>query len=503
MNPQVLEFLLFINGNWKPASNGSTFEVINPATKQVIAKVASASPNDVNEAITVARSTFVSGVWSKMTPKERSEILINFGNLIILHGEELAYLECISSGGTLHRIANIDILTCVDVLQQTSKFANDYPYGETLPVMPFPGASNNQIWREPIGVVGAITPWNLPMILAMWKIAPALAMGNSIIVKPSPYAPITILRLAELASKAGVPDGVFNVITDSGAEAGKILATHKEIDKITFTGSTAVGREIMKSASGTLKRVTLELGGKAPAIVLQDADLEITIPGILFGFCLNSGQACESGSRLLVHEEIYDEVVERLVQVGKTIKIGNPLDPTNGMGPIISEAQYNKILSFIETGKKEGARLVLGGGALNDGEYKNGYYISPTIFADVTNEMTIAKEEIFGPVLVVLKYSNIEEAIKIANDSEYGLAGGVWSKDINKALEIAHALKAGTIWINDWHLLRSDAPFGGYKQSGFGRELGRHVLDEYSQIKHVHISLIPELESKVWLKEVL
>ncbi|ODG92164.1 MULTISPECIES: aldehyde dehydrogenase family protein [Bacillaceae] len=495
---KLLEFPLYIDGQWTSAKSGETFSVKNPATGEVVAQVAKAGREDTEAAITSARNAFDSGVWSKKSPRERAQILINFGNKIVEHSHELAFLESVSSGATVRRISNLDILYLVDLLQQTAKFTVEYPFVESLPVLPFPGPSNNQVWREGVGVVAAITPWNLPMLLAMWKIAPALAMGNSIIVKPASNTPLSTLKLAELATEAGIPPGVFNVVSGPGATVGEVLATHPQVDKVAFTGSTEVGRRIMELASGTVKRVTLELGGKSPSIVLPDADLDIVIPGSLFGFCLHSGQLCESGTRLLVHDSIYDEVVDRLVNLASSITIGNQLDMTTGMGPMASEQQLETVLSYIDAGIQEGARLVCGGKRLTGKRYDNGYFVEPTIFADVHNKMKIAQEEIFGPVLCVIRYSTIEEAIDIANDTIYGLAAGIWSKDVNKALQISKELKAGTVWINDWHMLRSDAPFGGYKQSGFGRELGRYALDEYTQVKHVHCSLTPELSQKPW-----
>ncbi|GAX89240.1 aldehyde dehydrogenase family protein [Effusibacillus lacus] len=500
---QVLEFPLFIDGTWRPSSSGETFNVINPADGEVVAKVAKGTREDMEAAVQAARKSFDSGIWSRKTPQERAKILIAFSHKIIEHAQELVFLEAISSGGTVRRIANSDILQLVDLLQQTAKFALEYQYVQSLPVVAFPQPSNNQIWREPIGVVGAITPWNFPMILAMWKLAPALAMGNSIVVKPASNTPLSTLKLAELAVQSGVPAGVFNVVAGPGNSVGETLITHPLVDKIAFTGSTEVGRRIMQLASGTVKRVTLELGGKSPSIVLPDADLELAIPGILFGVFLHSGQVCESGTRVLVHESIYEEVLERLAAAASAIKIGNPLDETVGMGPLVSEQQLETVLGYIEAGIQEGARLVCGGKRISGPGLNKGFYVEPTIFADVQNDMKIAREEIFGPVLSVIKYSNPEEAITLANDTIYGLAAGVWTRDVNKAYQVARELRAGTVWINDWHMFRSDAPFGGYKQSGFGRELGRHALDEYTQIKHVHYSLTTELSQRPWLGAIL
>lgn len=495
---QIMEFPLFINGEWHPAANGEMFDVINPTNGEIAARVAKAGQADVEYAIRSAREAFDSGVWSRRTPQERAKVLIQFSHKIVEHAQELVFLEVVSSGGTVRRVGNSDIMQIVDVLQQTAKFALSYPYVQSLPSMNFPGPSNNQVWREPLGVCAAITAWNFPLILAMWKIAPALAMGNSIVVKPASNTPLSTLKLAELAAQAGVPAGVFNVVTGPGHSVGETLVTHSQVDKVAFTGSTEVGRKIMQSAAGTVKRVTLELGGKSPSILLPDADLEVAIPGILFGVFLHSGQICESGTRVMVHESIYEEVVQRLAMAASTIKLGNPLLETTGMGPLVSQQQLDSVLAYIQNGIQEGARLVCGGKRAEGEGLSEGYFVEPTIFADVTNDMKIAQEEIFGPVLSVIKYSDEREAVQLANDTIYGLAAGVWTRDVNKAYEIARELKAGTVWINDWHMFRSDAPFGGYKQSGFGRELGKYALDEYSQLKHVHVSLVPELSQRPW-----
>jgi aldehyde dehydrogenase (NAD+) len=496
----IQQFPLFINGEWTPVSSGETFDVINPATGEVAAKVAKASKKEVDMAVESARNTFESGVWSNKKPEERAQVLMAFSQKIIEHAQEIIYIEAISSGGTIRKLAGADIMQLVLCLQQTAKQSLDYRYVETLPIVTALGPSRNQIVREPIGVVAAITPWNFPLVLAMWKIAPALMMGNSIVVKPASYTPLGTLKLAELAVQAGLPPGVFNVITGPGSTVGEALVTHREVDKVAFTGSTEVGRIIMKQASETVKKVTLELGGKAPAIVLPDADLELTIPGILFGVFFHSGQVCESGTRLLVHDSIYEEVIQKLAEMSKKIKVGPPMDFETGMGPVVSRQQMETVLSYIQSGIDEGARLVCGGKRATGPGLDQGYYIEPTIFADVRNEMKIAQEEIFGPVLSIIRYSTEEEAIKIANDTIYGLSAGFWTRDVVKANKLAGKIKAGTIWINDWHMFRMDAPFGGYKQSGVGRELGKNVLDEYTEVKHVHTALATENDQRAALK---
>jgi len=497
VNVDVQTFPHFINGKWEQASNGETFEVFNPATGELVAKVAKGTEKDVDTAVKAARSAFDKGDWKTMNPKERAKVLYAISYKIAEHAQELAYLEAISSGGTVRRIGNSDILQMVDLFQTLANFTLEYPYSETLPVPPFPGPAHNFIWREPIGVCAAITPWNLPMVIATWKIAPALAMGNTMVIKPASYTPLSTLKLAEIISEV-VPPGVINVVTGGGAEVGEALVNHPQVDKVAFTGSTEVGRRIMGLAAGTIKNTTLELGGKSPNILLEDADLNIALPGSLFGVFLHSGQLCESGTRLFVPDKLYDQVVAGLVALAGKLKLGNPLDSATDVGPVISKKQKETILSYIESGIDEGATLVCGGKSVTVPGCEKGHFIEPTIFTNVTNDMKIAQEEIFGPVLCVIRYSDLDEAIQMANDSIYGLAAGVWTRDVNKAYEAARKLQAGVVWINDWHMLRSDAPFGGYKQSGIGREMGKHSLDAYTQVKHVHTSMSPELDRRSW-----
>lgn len=497
VNVEVQTFPLFINGKWEPASSQDTFNVYNPANGQLVARVAKGTAADVDRAVMAARNAFDNTDWKNMKPKDRANVLYAVSYQIAEHAEELAYLEAISSGGTLRRIGSSDILQMVDLFQTLAKFTLEYPFSETLPVPPFPGPAHNFIWREPIGVCAAVTPWNLPMVIATWKIAPALAMGNTVVIKPASYTPLSTLKLAEIISKV-VPPGVINVVTGAGAEVGEALVSHPKVDKVAFTGSTEVGRRIMGLAAGTIKKTTLELGGKSPNIILEDADLSIALPGTLFGVFLHSGQLCESGTRLFVPDKLYDQVINGLVALASKLKLGNPLDPSTDVGPIISKKQKETVLSYIEAGIQEGATLVCGGKEVRVPGCEEGHFIEPTIFTNVTNDMKIAQEEIFGPVLSVIRYSELDEAIQLANDTIYGLAAGVWTRDVNKAYEVARKLQAGVVWINDWHLLRSDAPFGGYKQSGIGREMGLHSLEAYTQVKHVHTSLVPELERRSW-----
>ena len=497
VNVDVQTFPLFINGKWEPATGGETFDVLNPANGEVVARVAKGTKEDVDRAVKAAREAFDQGDWKNMNPKDRANVLYAISYQIAAHAEELAYLEAISSGGTVRRIGNSDILQMVDLFQTLAKFTLEYPFSETLPVPPFPGPAHNFVWREPIGVCAAVTPWNLPMVIATWKIAPALAMGNTIVIKPASYTPLSTLKLAEIISTV-VPPGVINVVSGPGADVGEALVTHPQVDKVAFTGSTEVGRRIMELAAGTIKKRTLELGDKSPNIILEDADLEIALPGSLFGVFLHSGQLCESGTRLFVPDKLYDQVVAGLVALTSKLKLGNPLDVATDVGPVISKKQKETILSYIEAGIEEGATLVCGGKEVTVPGCEGGHFIEPTIFTNVTNDMKIAREEIFGPVLSVIRYSDLDDAIRMANDTIYGLAAGIWTRDVNKAYDVARKLQAGVVWINDWHMLRSDAPFGGYKQSGIGREMGVQSLDAYTQVKHVHTSMSPELERRNW-----
>ncbi len=486
------QFAHFINGEWTASADRRMFDVINPFNGQTAAQVAMASEKDVDLAVRNAKETYESGIWSKKSKEERAGLMLQFASKVKENAQQLIYLEGISSGATIRKLAAADIRQLVMMLRQTANASLTYNQVETLPLNDILSISRNQVIREPVGVVAAITPWNFPLVLAMWKIAPALAMGNSIVLKPASDTPLGSLLLAQLAVEAGIPKGVLNVVAGKGSEAGEALVRHPDVNKIAFTGSTEVGKTIMKQAADTVKKVTLELGGKSAAIVMPDADLEVAIPGILFGVFFHSGQVCESGTRLIVHESIYDTVIEQLVHKTEDIKLGDPMQMSTGMGPLVSKKQLDTVLSYIESGKEEGARLVCGGKRAEGKDLENGYFVEPTIFADVTNDMKIAREEIFGPVLCVMKYSDEKEAVAMANDSIYGLAGGIWSRDVNKANELALQMEAGTIWINDWHMFRNDAPFGGYKQSGIGRELGTAAFDEYTQTKHIHTSLATE-----------
>lgn len=494
---------LFIDGTYTEGASGETFDVIDPSMGFAVAQVAKGGPEDIDHAVKAARRSFESGVWSRISPKERADVLDKIAKKVMEYAEQLALLEVQSSGATIRRVMSSDIMLVVDLFLQMANFTREFPHKEPLAAIPMPGPSHNFVIREPVGVCGAISPWNFPLILGCWKIAPGLAMGNSMVVKPASYTPLSTLLMGQICKEAGLPDGVLNIVPGAGSTAGEALASHIDVDKVAFTGSTVVGKRIMQLAAGTVKKVTLELGGKSPNIILEDADLDIAVPGSCFAFLLHNGQVCESGTRLLVPEKLHDEVIDRMVRVVQKLKVGNPLDMETDLGPVISAQQLETVLSYIEAGEKEGAKLVTGGKRLHPEGFEEGYYIEPTIFTGVRNTMRIAQEEIFGPVLSVIPYKNLDEAIQIANDTIYGLAGGVWTKDPKKALEVARAIKAGTVWINDWHLLRNDAPFGGYKQSGIGRELGHFGLEEYTQIKHIHHSMAQDRSRRFWYDRIV
>ncbi|RMD84113.1 MAG: aldehyde dehydrogenase, partial [Candidatus Dadabacteria bacterium] len=443
-----------------------------------------------------AKRAHEAGVWRNKPKEERAEILNKICNRIFERQDELARAEALDGGGTLRKATGADIPGGAQTFMQFARFLleqqEEEEYDEQVPV-----PSRNIVRHEPVGVCAGIIPWNFPFIMASWKIAPALAAGNTVVIKPASNTPVTALMLAEICSEAGVPDGVVNVVSGPGGMVGEALAAHPDIRKVAFTGSTEVGRRIMQLASGTIKKVTLELGGKSPNIILEDADLDAAVMGALFGTFFHQGQICESGTRVLVPESIYDEFIDRMVAGCERITIGDPLDPNTTMGPLVSKAQYETVSNYVEIGKKEGAKCVAGGGR-PDG-FDRGYYYAPTIFRDVDNKMRIAQEEIFGPVVAVIPYRTEEEAVRIANDSMYGLGGGVWSKDVERALNIARQIETGTVWINDYHLINLRFPFGGYKQSGLGRELGPWGLHEYQEIKHIHVGQPAPASEKIYM----
>ncbi|MGK7917935.1 MAG: aldehyde dehydrogenase family protein [Prochloraceae cyanobacterium] len=473
---------LLINNEWVDSLSGKTFATINPTTGEVICQVAEADSADVDRAVKVARTAFNQGDWSKISPTERGKLLYKLADLIEAHAEELAQLETLDNGKPLQDAMGIDLPLTIACYRYYAGWA-DKIQGKTIPLT---GSFFCYTRHEPIGVIGQILPWNFPILLQSWKLAPALATGNTVVLKPSAHTPLTALRVGELIIEAGFPPGVVNILPGYGNTAGMAIARHRDIDKVAFTGSTEVGHLIMEAAAqSNLKRVTLELGGKSPNIIFADADMSAAIEGSHFGLFFNQGQCCTAGSRLFVEEKCYDEFVAKSVERAQRRIVGDPFDLKTEQGPQVSQAQLDKVLHYIELGMREGAHLLYGGQQIGD----RGFFIQPTVFANVQDQMTIAQEEIFGPVMSIIKFKDLDEVIARANATIYGLAGAVWTKDLNKALAIANKVRAGTIWVNCYDALDPAAPFGGFKQSGIGRELGEYGLAEYTEVKTVTIKL--------------
>ncbi|HKF29071.1 MAG TPA: aldehyde dehydrogenase family protein [Candidatus Binataceae bacterium] len=484
----VLEFLksgpkkLLIGGKWVPSKSGKTFETLNPANEEVLCLVAEGDKADVDEAVKHARKAFEQGKWPSMSPHGRTAILLKIAELIDQHAEELAELETLDNGKPIFESKNIDIPGAAETFRYYAGWASKI-YGETNPSEP---GMFNYTLREPVGVCGQIIPWNFPLLMAAWKIAPALACGNVVILKPAEQTPLTALRLGELILQSGLPESVVQIITGFGPGAGSSIAEHPDIDKVAFTGSGEVGKLILKASTGNLKRVSLELGGKSPNIIFPDADMQAAAFGSMLGIFMNQGQVCCAGSRVFVQESMYDQFTETLSQMAQGITLGNPLDASTRMGPLVSKEQHERVLGYLNIGKKEGAKAKVGGGA---GTQERGYFVQPTVFTDVKNSMQIAREEIFGPVAAAIKFKDEGDAVFQGNDTTYGLAAAVWTKDISRAHKVARSLKAGTVWVNTYGQIDPMSPFGGYKQSGFGRELGKHAIELYTQIKSVYVKL--------------
>ncbi|MFC0298801.1 aldehyde dehydrogenase family protein [Geobacillus jurassicus] len=483
ISAKATEAHLWIGGEWRPAADGAMFDVIDPATGQVTARVANAGEKDVSIAVAIAEEAFADRRWLSIPPLERGRILRRIAELIRQHHYELAQLMTRENGMPMNQALFIEIPLAADCFDFFASLVVQ-PQGDVLPFSVAGSAPDYVAWtvKEPIGVAGLITPWNFPLLMPTWKIAPALAAGCTMVLKPAPETPLTALKLAEICHEAGVPEGVVNVLPGLD-EAGKALVRHPGVPKIAFTGETETGRHILQAAAPHIKRVTLELGGKSPNIIFADADLEQAAKSALFGVFYNSGQVCQAGSRILVEQPIYEEFVVKLADRAKKLKVGPGTDARSDLGPVISREQYDKVLRYIDIGKQEGAKLVAGGSAL-DG-LGGGYFIEPTVFADVSPSMCIAREEIFGPVAAVIPFQDEEEAVRIANDTIYGLAAAVWTNDIKRALRLAQRVKSGTVWINTYQVLSPTAPFGGYKQSGLGRELGMQALEPYMETKTI------------------
>ena len=472
---------LFINGRWVDSVSGKTFDTLNPATEDVITSVAEGDSADIDLAVSAAREAFENGPWKKTDARDRGRILLKIANLIEKNKDELALLDTLDNGKPINETTNADIPLVIDCFLYYAGWA-DKVHGETIPVR---GEFFNYTLREPVGVVGQIIPWNFPLLMAAWKIAPALACGNTIVLKPAEQTPLTALRLGEICQEAGLPDGVLNIVSGYGPTAGAALAEHMDVDKIAFTGGSATGRIIMQAASKNLKRISLELGGKSPNIVFADSDIDSAVDGAMTGIFFNQGEVCCAGSRLFIEKSIHEEFVDKLSIKAANMRVGNPEDTGTQMGAQVSKEQFDKILGYIDTGKQEGAKLVTGGERCGE----KGYFIRPTIFDAVDNNMKIAKEEIFGPVVSAITFDDVDEVVRQGNLSVYGLAAAVWTKDIKKAHRLARDLRAGTIWINAYNAFDAASPFGGFKQSGFGRELGVHALESYTQVKSVWINL--------------
>ena len=479
--PQIRQTQLFIDGQWTPAKSGKTFTTVNPATEDVIAQVAEGDAADVEAAVDAARRAFDDGPWPRIDARERGRLMLRLCDLIEEEIDELAALEALDNGKPVSDARHGDIPLALDALRYYAGWA-DKIHGQTIPIN---GNYFCYTRREPVGVAGQIIPWNFPILMVAWKWGPALAAGCTIVMKPAEQTPLTCLRLARLAQKAGIPDGVINVVPGFGPTAGAAIVKHPGIDKVAFTGSGETAQIIMRQAADSLKRLTFELGGKSPNIVFADADLDAAAVGAHVGIYLNQGQCCCAGSRLFVEDAIHGDFVERVVAMSRQRKVGDPFDPATQQGPQVDKAQFDKIMGYIEAGKQAGATCATGGKRVGD----RGFFIEPTVFTNVTDEMAIAREEIFGPVLSVLKFSDADELVRRANATNFGLAAAVWTRDIARAHDVARKLRAGTVWVNCYDVFDAAAPFGGFKQSGFGRELGGRGLDPYLETKTVTVSL--------------
>lgn len=472
---------LYVNGAFIESASGKTFKTPNPATGETLAIVAEAGREDIHKAVVAARMAFDEGPWSRMSTAERSRLMYKLADLMEEHKEELAQLETLDNGKPIRETMAADIPLAIEHMRYYAGWATKI-IGQTIPVS---GDYFNYTRHEAVGVVGQIIPWNFPLLMAMWKMGAALATGCTIVLKPAEQTPLSALYLAELIEEAGFPKGVINIVPGFGESAGQALVNHPLVDKIAFTGSTPVGKQIMRQASESLKRVTLELGGKSPNIILPDADLSRAIPGALSGVMFNQGQVCSAGSRLFIPKKMYDNVMADLVLYSKKLNQGAGLNPETTIGPLVSEEQQKRVMSYIEKGIEEGAEVLCGG----SNPFDQGYFVSPTVFADVNDEMTIAKEEIFGPVISAIPFNDIDEVIERANKSQFGLAAGVWTENVKTAHYVASKVRAGTVWVNCYNVFDAASPFGGFKQSGLGREMGSYALNNYTEVKSVWINL--------------
>lgn len=488
IDPRVSEFLdkpskMLIDGKWVNAASGKTFPTYNPATGEILAQVAEGDQKDIDLAVRAARKAFDSGPWSRITASERGKLVWKLADLLEQHLEEFATLETLDNGKPLTVARAADVPLAVDIFRYMAGWASKLE-GTTIPLnVPYTPGANYFAYtlREPVGVVGQIIPWNFPLLMAAWKLAPALASGCTVVLKPAEQTPLSVIRLGELITEAGFPDGVVNIVTGFGETAGAALAAHDLVDKVAFTGSTEVGKLIVHAATGNLKKVSLELGGKSPNVVFQDSDLDTAIAGSASAIFFNHGQCCAAGSRLYVERPVFDRVVEGVAARAKKIRVGSGMEPSTSMGPLVSEEQLQRVCNYLEIGMKEGATALAGGKKLGD----KGYFVEPTVLVNTNENMRVVQEEIFGPVVTAIPFDDPEELLPRANGTMYGLAAGIWTKDISKAHRLAAALRAGTVWINCYNIFDAALPFGGYKQSGWGREMGKDALELYTQTKAV------------------
>jgi phenylacetaldehyde dehydrogenase len=476
---------MLINGKWVDSASGKTFPTYNPATGEVLSNIAEGDKEDINRAVKAARAAFETGPWSKIPHSERARMMWNLADLLEKNLEEFAQLESLDNGKPLKVARAADVPLAIDHFRYYAGWATKIE-GNTIP---FSGAPQNRFFaytsREPVGVVGQIIPWNFPLLMAAWKLGPALATGCTIVLKPAEQTPLTALRLGELVMEAGFPEGVVNIVPGYGETAGAALAAHDDVDKVAFTGSTEVGKLIIHAAAGNLKKVSLELGGKSPNIILDDADLDASIPGAASAIFFNQGQTCCAGSRLFIQKDVFDKVVDGISEKASKIRVRQGFDPDCDMGPLVSEEQLNKVVGYLDSGKKEGAKATTGG----EREGNRGYFVKPTVLVNTTDKMKVVREEIFGPVVTASPFNSLDEIAAKANDTVYGLAAGIWTRDIKKAHALAAKIKAGTVWINCYNVFDAALPFGGYKQSGWGREMGHEVLKNYTEVKSVCAAL--------------
>lgn len=493
---EIPHYRMYIDGAWQDAAE--SIEVHSPATGELVATVAYGDVATVDAAVSAAKAAHESGVWRNTSPQQRADILDAIADNLAARADALTVLQVAENGATLRGAGAFLIGYAIANLKYFASQARSYQFQTSGPLIEAPTLASGLIIREPVGVCAGIIPWNFPLLLAVWKLGPALAAGNTVVLKPDDQTPLTLLELARAADEVGLPPGVLNVVTGPGPVVGARLAEHSDVRKIAFTGSTEVGKSVMRAAADNVKKVTLELGGKGANIVLNDADFDTAVDGSLFAFLVMSGQACESGTRLLVHESVHDEFVDRLVARAQTLVMGDPMSPATDLGPLVSAKQKARVEKYIALGQEEGCKVAFQGNIPTDPALAEGHWVPATILTGATNEMRIAREEIFGPVLVVIPFGNDDEAVAIANDSEYGLSAGVWSTDSGRALGIARRLESGTVWINDWHMINAMYPFGGVKQSGLGRELGPDALDEYTEPKFVHVDLTNDRRKRAY-----